>query len=57
MSAQPKPFALSITEVIAADPVKLMRVIDLVNQSPRLGAVGVNCVSAPQALGVVGAAA
>lgn len=53
LSAQPKPFALSITGAIAADPVKLMRVIDLVNQAPRLGAVGVNCVSAPQALDVV----
>lgn len=53
LSAQPKPFALSITGAIAADPVKLMRVIELVNQAPRLGAVGVNCVSAPHALGVV----
>lgn len=53
LKAQPKPFALSITGAIAADPEQLSRVIELANQSPRLGAVGVNCVSPSQACAVV----
>ncbi|WP_412099292.1 homocysteine S-methyltransferase [Corynebacterium aurimucosum] len=53
LEAQPKPFALSITGAIAADPEKLSRAIELANQSPRLGAVGVNCVSPSQACAVV----
>lgn len=53
LSAQPKPFALSITGAIAADQVKLSQVIALANQTPRLGAVGVNCVSPSQALAVL----
>lgn len=50
---QPKPFALSITGAIAADPEKLSRVIELANQSPRLGALGVNCVDPSRACAVV----
>ena len=53
LSAQTKPFALSITGAIAADPEQLSRVIELANQSPRLGAVGVNCVSPSQACAVM----
>lgn len=53
LEAQPKPFALSITGAIAADPAKLSQVIELANQSPRLGALGVNCVSPSRALAVV----
>lgn len=53
LSAQPKPFALSITGAIAADPTKLSQVIALANQAPRLGVVGVNCVRPPQALAAV----
>lgn len=53
LSDQPKPFALSITGAIAADPAKLSRVIELARHVPRLGAVGVNCVSPSQALAVV----
>ena len=53
LSDQPKPFALSITGAIAADPAKLSRVIELANHAPRLGAIGVNCVSPSQALAVV----
>lgn len=53
LSAQPKPFALSITGAIAADPTKLSQVIALANQAPLLGAVGVNCVRPPQAWAVV----
>ncbi|TVU57795.1 homocysteine S-methyltransferase [Corynebacterium aurimucosum] len=50
---QPKPFALSITGAIAADPEKLSRVIELANQSPRLGALGVNCVDPSRVCAVV----
>lgn len=53
LSDQPKPFALSITGAIAADPAKLSRVIELAHHVPRLGALGVNCVSPSQALAVV----
>lgn len=53
LEAQPKPFALSITGAIAADPEKLSRVIELANQSPRLGALGVNCVDPSRACAVV----
>lgn len=53
LEEQPKPFALSITGAIAADPEKLSRVIELANQSPRLGALGVNCVDPSRACAVV----
>ncbi|MGV0368114.1 homocysteine S-methyltransferase [Corynebacterium aurimucosum] len=53
LEAQPKPFALSITGAIAVDPEKLSRVIELANQSPRLGALGVNCVDPSRACAVV----
>ncbi|KHO30063.1 homocysteine S-methyltransferase [Corynebacterium minutissimum] len=53
LSDQPKPFALSITGSIAADPAKLSRVVELAHHAPRLGALGVNCVSPSQALAVV----
>ena len=53
LKAQPKPFALSITGAIAADQAKLSQVIELANQSSRLGALGVNCVSPSQARAVV----
>ncbi len=53
LEAQLKPFALSITGAIAADPEKLSRVIELANQLPRLGALGVNCVDPSRACAVV----
>ena len=53
LEAQPKPFALSITGAIAAGLAKLSQVIELANQSPRLGALGVNCVNPSQACAVV----
>ena len=53
LETQPKPFALSLTGAIAADPAKLSQVVELANQSPRLGALGVNCVSPSRALAVV----
>ncbi|GAA1470894.1 homocysteine S-methyltransferase [Corynebacterium aurimucosum] len=53
LEEQPKPFALSITGAIAADPEKLSRVIELANQSPRLGVLGVNCVDPSRACAVV----
>ena len=53
LSDQPKPFALSITGAIAESPAKLEQVLELVSAFPRLGALGVNCVSAPEAFRVV----
>ena len=53
LSDQPKPFALSITGAIAESPTKLEQVLELVSAFPRLGALGVNCVSAPEAFRVV----
>ena len=53
LSDQPKPFALSITGAIVESPDKLQCVVELADQTPRLGALGVNCVNAPDALSVV----
>lgn len=48
-----KPYALSITGVLAADPAAVEEVIALVQQAQHICAVGVNCCSAEVALRVV----
>ncbi|MFS0224598.1 homocysteine S-methyltransferase family protein, partial [Corynebacterium striatum] len=48
-----KPYALSVTGVLAADPAKVAQVIEFAKQARNLGALGVNCCDAETAKGVV----
>ncbi|QPK78790.1 homocysteine S-methyltransferase [Corynebacterium lizhenjunii] len=52
LDAQPKPYALSITGVLAQDPRQVERVVALAADSG-VGALGVNCCSAETAIAVI----
>ncbi|HAT1134521.1 TPA: homocysteine S-methyltransferase [Corynebacterium striatum] len=53
LDATGKPYALSVTGVLAADPAKVAQVIEFAKQARNLGALGVNCCDAETAKGVV----
>ncbi|WP_165241491.1 homocysteine S-methyltransferase [Corynebacterium lizhenjunii] len=52
LDAQPKPYALSITGVLAQDPQQVERVVALAADSG-VGALGVNCCSVETAIAVI----
>ncbi|MFS0470308.1 homocysteine S-methyltransferase family protein, partial [Corynebacterium striatum] len=49
LDATGKPYALSVTGVLAADPAKVAQVIEFAKQARNLGALGVNCCDAKTA--------